>query len=94
MTFVTFVKSLRLLPMTFVGDDQPGPVDMSLKVLSSVEEWSLLENGTNVSVITSYPLVNATSLRQDPLYAKNVVFILNLLTMGTLCQQWCGAVQL
>ena len=67
---------------------------MSLKVLSSVEEWSLLENGTNVSVVTSYPLVNATSLRQDPLYAKNVVFILNLLTMGTLCQLWCGEVQL
>ena len=48
----------------------------------SVEEWSVLENGTNVSVTTTYPLINATRLRQDPLYAKNVVFILNLLTMG------------
>ncbi len=51
-------------------------------VLVSVEEWSTLENGTNVSVMTTYPLVNATNLRQNPLYAKNVVFILNLLTMG------------
>ena len=42
----------------------------------------MLENGTNVSVTTIYPLINATRLRQDPLYAKNVVFILNLLTMG------------
>jgi hypothetical protein len=50
--------------------------------LSSVEEWSLLENGTNISMSVSYPLLNATSMRQDPRYAKNVVFILNLFTMG------------
>jgi hypothetical protein len=50
--------------------------------VNSVEEWSQLENGTNVSLSVSYPLLNATSLRQDPRYAKNVVFVLNLFTMG------------
>jgi hypothetical protein len=54
----------------------------NMDVLSSVEDWSVLENGTNMSVTTTYPILNATSLRQNPLYAKHVVFVLNLLTMG------------
>ncbi len=57
-------------------------VPLTMAVSSSVEDWSVLENGTNMSVTTTYPILNATSLRQNPLYAKHVVFVLNLLTMG------------
>ena len=47
-----------------------------------LEEWILHDNGTNISTSTWYPVINATSLRSDPLYKEYVVFILNFVMMG------------
>jgi hypothetical protein len=46
------------------------------------EEWEVDSNGTNSSRVVTYPWLNATALRQDPDYAKYVVFILNFVVMG------------
>jgi len=45
-------------------------------------DYQLDSNGTNISTVVIYPWLNATDLRQDPAYAKYVVFILNFVVMG------------
>merc|ERR1719336_3239444 len=45
-------------------------------------DYQLDSNGTNTSTVVVYPWLNATELRQDPAYAKYVVFILNFVVMG------------
>ena len=61
------------------------------------KDWQMDSNGTNISTViiftlwwvkrflsqvVIYPWLNATELRQDPAYAKYVVFILNFVVMG------------
>ena len=45
-------------------------------------DYQLDVNGTNITTVVIYPWLNATDLRQDPSYAKYVVFILNFVVMG------------
>jgi len=56
------------------------------------KDWQMDSNGTIIftlwwvkrflSQVVIYPWLNATELRQDPAYAKYVVFILNFVVMG------------
>ena len=51
-------------------------------VYIEAEEWVLDQNGTNTSVVVTYPWLSPTELRKDPEYSKYVVFILNFIIMG------------